>query len=133
MPPCGACGKGHQQQAWPPECGGAAGGRQRGGHASGSHDRLCNATGDRAISLTGKGRARLTVRLFPMPPRPARDVRVGVESEHQPVRRHAIRQLVERVEHRAGAVRVLLAVEAGGRSEERRVGKECRSRWSPYH
>ena len=25
-------------------------------------------------------------------------------------------------------------VEYGGlRSEERRVGKECRSRWSPYH
>ena len=24
-------------------------------------------------------------------------------------------------------------VEARGRSEERRVGKECRSRWSPYH
>src|SRR5256885_12751512 len=23
--------------------------------------------------------------------------------------------------------------EIGGRSEERRVGKECRSRWSPYH
>ena len=23
--------------------------------------------------------------------------------------------------------------EKGGRSEERRVGKECRSRWSPYH
>ena len=22
---------------------------------------------------------------------------------------------------------------AGNRSEERRVGKECRSRWSPYH
>ena len=22
---------------------------------------------------------------------------------------------------------------AQGRSEERRVGKECRSRWSPYH
>jgi len=22
---------------------------------------------------------------------------------------------------------------AGDRSEERRVGKECRSRWSPYH
>ena len=22
---------------------------------------------------------------------------------------------------------------AGTRSEERRVGKECRSRWSPYH
>src|SRR2546422_1011996 len=24
-------------------------------------------------------------------------------------------------------------VERGKRSEERRVGKECRSRWSPYH
>ena len=27
-----------------------------------------------------------------------------------------------------GATRILLT-----RSEERRVGKECRSRWSPYH
>ena len=24
-------------------------------------------------------------------------------------------------------------LDAGMRSEERRVGKECRSRWSPYH
>ena len=24
-------------------------------------------------------------------------------------------------------------IEKGLRSEERRVGKECRSRWSPYH
>ena len=24
-------------------------------------------------------------------------------------------------------------VETNSRSEERRVGKECRSRWSPYH
>src|SRR5256885_10179736 len=29
--------------------------------------------------------------------------------------------------------RGLLACLAEGRSEERRVGKECRSRWSPYH
>ena len=29
---------------------------------------------------------------------------------------------------------VLEKLSAGGqRSEERRVGKECRSRWSPYH
>ena len=26
-----------------------------------------------------------------------------------------------------------LVVNDGIRSEERRVGKECRSRWSPYH
>ena len=29
-------------------------------------------------------------------------------------------------------VPVFISVFAG-RSEERRVGKECRSRWSPYH
>src|SRR3712207_9465498 len=29
--------------------------------------------------------------------------------------------------------RYVLAVNRDGRSEERRVGKECRSRWSPYH
>ena len=26
-----------------------------------------------------------------------------------------------------------IAMKVGSRSEERRVGKECRSRWSPYH
>ena len=29
--------------------------------------------------------------------------------------------------------RILVMVPADDRSEERRVGKECRSRWSPYH
>ena len=28
---------------------------------------------------------------------------------------------------------VYIGNEGAGRSEERRVGKECRSRWSPYH
>ena len=27
----------------------------------------------------------------------------------------------------------LVSTKEGSRSEERRVGKECRSRWSPYH
>ena len=27
----------------------------------------------------------------------------------------------------------LIELAQKGRSEERRVGKECRSRWSPYH
>src|SRR3989442_4200076 len=27
----------------------------------------------------------------------------------------------------------LIAIQSRARSEERRVGKECRSRWSPYH
>src|SRR2546430_3892167 len=29
--------------------------------------------------------------------------------------------------------RLLTKLTTKGRSEERRVGKECRSRWSPYH
>ena len=33
----------------------------------------------------------------------------------------------------AGCYYVLLNPESPARSEERRVGKECRSRWSPYH
>ena len=31
------------------------------------------------------------------------------------------------------AISAAPSVVAGARSEERRVGKECRSRWSPYH
>ena len=32
-----------------------------------------------------------------------------------------------------GKFPLVIAIHGGGRSEERRVGKECRSRWSPYH
>ena len=31
------------------------------------------------------------------------------------------------------AMKIVLQHFSGYRSEERRVGKECRSRWSPYH
>src|SRR2546423_5044930 len=34
---------------------------------------------------------------------------------------------------RAGAVGGAVAILVPSRSEERRVGEECRSRWSPYH
>ena len=33
----------------------------------------------------------------------------------------------------SGAVGLLHIADISVRSEERRVGKECRSRWSPYH
>src|ERR1039458_1818604 len=36
------------------------------------------------------------------------------------------------VNHQAGLQRQTFRCETGLRSEERRVGKECRSRWSPY-
>ena len=33
----------------------------------------------------------------------------------------------------AGRLDITVSQDAVARSEERRVGKECRSRWSPYH
>ena len=43
-------------------------------------------------------------------------------------------QLVLEVEAPRGArIEMPAKVNRLGRSEERRVGKECRSRWSPYH
>src|SRR3712207_8137949 len=41
-------------------------------------------------------------------------------------------RLADRVESNEDRAR-LLGLPDGDRSEERRVGKECRSRWSPYH
>ena len=41
----------------------------------------------------------------------------------------AVRMLAGKKEMRLAAI----ADKTGFRSEERRVGKECRSRWSPYH
>src|SRR2546427_7437400 len=43
----------------------------------------------------------------------------------------AARELARQKRH--DAIIALGAVIRGERSEERRVGKECRSRWSPYH
>ena len=37
------------------------------------------------------------------------------------------------VGNQIGSGFVIGGAEYGARSEERRVGKECRSRWSPYH
>ena len=39
----------------------------------------------------------------------------------------------ERLQSKGGTVISVIENERGFRSEERRVGKECRSRWSPYH
>src|SRR2546425_6105282 len=55
-----------------------------------------------------------------------RDVRVeALEGRHLAVEVAVLSGLV--------GVLVVYEEEVVGRSEERRVGKECRSRWSPYH
>src|SRR3989449_6648564 len=50
-----------------------------------------------------------------------------LDQEHA---RTALRQALRVLRAALGAGAV---VSRGDRSEERRVGKECRSRWSPYH
>src|SRR2546421_11401837 len=44
-----------------------------------------------------------------------------------------IAEQLEQVGWRSLSIVNLTAFFTGMRSEERRVGKECRSRWSPYH
>ena len=40
---------------------------------------------------------------------------------------------IENIEDRGPIIKIIRELESLSRSEERRVGKECRSRWSPYH
>src|SRR5256885_8269577 len=58
----------------------------------------------------------------------------GQHGEHAAGRRLPVRQQGD-LRRRAGDSRhgAPVSAPAGLRSEERRVGKECRSRWSPYH
>src|SRR5580698_1586879 len=57
----------------------------------------------------------------------------GGRAAYRPVACHErARQAARRPKPRKLADPALFAAVAG-RSEERRVGKECRSRWSPYH
>src|SRR5256886_5699376 len=55
----------------------------------------------------------------------------------RPFENHKARQFGRNFDAKPVVIRLPNSVErdecAGARSEERRVGKECRSRWSPYH
>src|SRR5256886_13664849 len=69
----------------------------------------------------------------------AANVRAVIEAQMLATARHAgwMGERVVAIHATGGAAqnRAILQVMADvhGRSEERRVGKECRSRWSPYH
>ena len=41
--------------------------------------------------------------------------------------------IIHELEVKKSLAALIYLIERGRRSEERRVGKECRSRWSPYH
>ena len=44
-----------------------------------------------------------------------------------------VKEIVESVKREGDRALKDYTARFDGRSEERRVGKECRSRWSPYH
>src|SRR5260370_37861595 len=98
---------------------------------------------------SGRARTELAVlaRMYgdePIPP-PAVDDETAALVRHAEIPRRLAPTMLERVRERGAEdlyrdielplTAVLAAMEDAGvkRSEERRVGKECRSRWSPYH
>ena len=60
---------------------------------------------------------------------PIFDSRTVIEDLEEMAERGDVKAIVFRVNSPGGAVAPSQEI----RSEERRVGKECRSRWSPYH
>src|SRR2546422_9967785 len=83
---------------------------------------------ERAKFLTAVGIARGALDRASL----AREAAVPIEEEARVPEAARFEERVHRVDERHVHV-VPLRREAEARSEERRVGKECRSRWSPYH
>src|SRR2546422_4417570 len=89
---------------------------------------VSDASTDRTDAIVGEYASR-GVELLRLPHRRGK---TGAENAALPVlRREIIVNTDASVHVERGALKALIAHFA--RSEERRVGKECRSRWSPYH
>src|ERR1041384_3950936 len=59
--------------------------------------------------------------------------RFSLEENSEDALDHQIRAVQQSPNHKGPGGAVPKSAEKHDRSEERRVGKECRSRWSPYH
>src|SRR2546429_3834293 len=89
--------------------------------------------GIRDVAVTGVQTCALPIFSVPFTPAtgPRLLIRDGVDQEPRSGRRgKRNRDLQFRV---VASARAFIGVGPAARSEERRVGKECRSRWSPYH
>ena len=61
-------------------------------------------------------------------------LRVLVKRPGLPLRAEVVENTLRSMQELVdGPIECITVTEDGIRSEERRVGKECRSRWSPYH
>src|SRR2546425_10520647 len=83
--------------------------------------------------LARAGRSREVIRRAGGLRLPRGAVRAGKNLAAVADRPEAVDDPLDEIEVTRGAADLALPIDAVGRSEERRVGKECRSRWSPYH
>ena len=67
-------------------------------------------------------------------------ITLNVNGLNAPTKRHRLTEWIQKQDQYICCLqethlrpRDTYLTESEGRSEERRVGKECRSRWSPYH
>src|SRR3712207_7658853 len=83
--------------------------------------------GIRDIGVTGVQTCALPISTTPTTSRRRPSLPLSPDTSSPPVR------VSVRVRNRFDVGLASLTGASGARSEERRVGKECRSRWSPYH
>ena len=98
------------------------------------YDAMANAELDRILAEVVKRwpNARVAVRhRLGLVPTEEASIGIAAAAPHRAEAFGACRQVIEEVKQRLPIWKKELR--ADGRSEERRVGKECRSRWSPYH
>src|SRR5256885_3793312 len=88
--------------------------------------------GIRDYKVTGVQTCALPIFPRPHPARGSRGVRAQLEPHILQEQLHLAAAHVG-AEELGGEIRDLVSLIQDDRSEERRVGKECRSRWSPYH
>src|SRR2546426_8309415 len=117
---------------------GRRGGRQDGGVGMKADRRIggwaVSVLVPATVLLSGYPAIRLSAQAFPTKPPKPTPLSPARFPPFQEVALPNGLQLVIIEHHEQPVVSVTLSFRAGGsRSEERRVGKECRSRWSPYH
>src|SRR5689334_25358901 len=87
--------------------------------------------------LKGSGRGWVTAEYGMLPRATAERTRREAAAGKQSGRTQEIQRLIGRSLRAVTALELIgerqIIIDCDVRSEERRVGKECRSRWSPYH
>ena len=90
-----------------------------------------NGPENKKQSLGRANAAKFVARLCRYPSDSKPEEKTDIERAIKEAQRHILGAHAERLTAETGKKVTVEDIEAGRRSEERRVGKECRSRWSP--